>query len=116
MKAFLQQNVTLSQRFCEFLLFNNLPSALSVAKLVLMLRNETEKWIVRFKPEVMKELVTHIVESVKCRLAGGREQLQTEEIKQFVSYLWTLVRKHLPGLESGVVDQLLIIALESFLL
>ncbi len=105
-----------SQRLCDFLIFNQIPSAAELKRIFAEIRSLVQTWATqKFKAETQKSLITHIVECLKARVRGGREKFQSEEIRLFVGGVWIRLRRLLPSIDSQVVDQFLILILEQMI-
>lgn len=100
------------RHFIEFLSFNEIPSALYLEKVLIDVRNDAQKRIIKLNGG--KPLLEHIIEVLKKKINGIRIEFMSNDVKQMVYYLWSVIRNNLPGINSNVADQLLLIIFEQF--
>jgi len=113
LKNYVQSNGTLTlsrQHFNNFLSFNQVPLALRLQKVLLEVRVEAQRQLIKIKAE--KSLLGHIIDILRNKVNGVREEYVNEEIKQLVYYLWSILRSSLPDIDATVTDQLLLLIFE----
>lgn len=98
--------------FCQFIMYNQIPSGLLLSKIMKEMNEELLKCLAKYKPENQKVILCHAVETLKSRILNGRGVFVSEEIKQIVGYLWSLLRNYLPGIDSNFADQFLLMIFE----
>ena len=116
LKAYLQYRgippVARSQHFCEFLAFKQIPSSLYLHNTLLETKAEAQKLLAKYKPDTVKALIGHIRDVLSSRIASGRAQFTTEEAKQITYSAWNVLRGYLPGIDSVLADNLLLMVFE----
>lgn len=116
LKTYLRSNTVpttaTSRHLSNFLSFNQIPLALHLQKILIEVKAEAQKQLAKTKGG--KELVGHVTEVLRRKMSGGKEEYASEEVKELVYYLWSLLRSCLANADSIVIDQLLLLILEQF--